>query len=294
MKLLAWCTAILGKLRTATFTTHSHSQGGMAHPIRSVLHAQVGVMHTNYLDYARREENGHIKEALLKCARASRGGGGRGGRKGLLWRLQQRHQHRSLSYTQYGNVCELPTWLHSPLLSSVFIGACLQVHQRLGVPHPLPQGHQAVRRGTAAATAGDHVRARGVALLPQGEWNGRATALGAEATLMCTGARTVGGRGTQLAQCSAGRCRSVSKFPHHAQTSVTMVLLSCAVQVGEHKAQQVETGEPAWPKGAYFLGKVRPSRGGAEEGRKGGGGEEKEGRWRGGKRKADGRRKGIV
>jgi digalactosyldiacylglycerol synthase len=26
----------------------------------------VGVMHTNYLDYARREEGGHIKEALLK------------------------------------------------------------------------------------------------------------------------------------------------------------------------------------------------------------------------------------
>jgi digalactosyldiacylglycerol synthase len=26
----------------------------------------VGVMHTNYLDYARREERGHIKEALLR------------------------------------------------------------------------------------------------------------------------------------------------------------------------------------------------------------------------------------
>jgi hypothetical protein len=26
----------------------------------------VGVMHTNYLDYARREENGGVKEALLK------------------------------------------------------------------------------------------------------------------------------------------------------------------------------------------------------------------------------------
>jgi len=26
----------------------------------------VGVMHTNYLDYARREEKGHVKEALLK------------------------------------------------------------------------------------------------------------------------------------------------------------------------------------------------------------------------------------
>ncbi len=26
----------------------------------------VGVMHTNYLDYARREEGGHIKEMLLK------------------------------------------------------------------------------------------------------------------------------------------------------------------------------------------------------------------------------------
>jgi digalactosyldiacylglycerol synthase len=26
----------------------------------------VGVMHTNYLDYARREESGHIKELLLK------------------------------------------------------------------------------------------------------------------------------------------------------------------------------------------------------------------------------------
>jgi digalactosyldiacylglycerol synthase len=27
----------------------------------------VGVMHTNYLDYARREEGGDVKEALLKC-----------------------------------------------------------------------------------------------------------------------------------------------------------------------------------------------------------------------------------
>lgn len=27
----------------------------------------VGVMHTNYLDYARREDNGNVKEALLKC-----------------------------------------------------------------------------------------------------------------------------------------------------------------------------------------------------------------------------------
>jgi digalactosyldiacylglycerol synthase len=26
----------------------------------------VGVMHTNYLDYARREDKGYIKEALLK------------------------------------------------------------------------------------------------------------------------------------------------------------------------------------------------------------------------------------
>jgi hypothetical protein len=31
----------------------------------------VGVMHTNYLDYARREEKGHIKEALLRCARCN-------------------------------------------------------------------------------------------------------------------------------------------------------------------------------------------------------------------------------
>jgi hypothetical protein len=29
----------------------------------------VGVMHTNYLDYARREEKGHIKEALLRCVK---------------------------------------------------------------------------------------------------------------------------------------------------------------------------------------------------------------------------------
>jgi hypothetical protein len=27
---------------------------------------QVGVMHTNYLDYARREDNGNVKELLLK------------------------------------------------------------------------------------------------------------------------------------------------------------------------------------------------------------------------------------
>ncbi len=26
----------------------------------------VGVMHTNYLDYARREENGNLKEQILK------------------------------------------------------------------------------------------------------------------------------------------------------------------------------------------------------------------------------------
>jgi digalactosyldiacylglycerol synthase len=26
----------------------------------------VGVMHTNYLDYARREESGHLKEMVLK------------------------------------------------------------------------------------------------------------------------------------------------------------------------------------------------------------------------------------
>ena len=29
----------------------------------------VGVMHTNYLDYARREEGGQMKEAVLRCAR---------------------------------------------------------------------------------------------------------------------------------------------------------------------------------------------------------------------------------
>lgn len=43
----------------------------------------VGVMHTNYLDYARREERGHIKEALLRWD----GSGGCLGvlRAGMCW-----------------------------------------------------------------------------------------------------------------------------------------------------------------------------------------------------------------
>jgi hypothetical protein len=42
----------------------------------------VGVMHTNYLDYARREEKGHIKEALLRCV----------GANSLMWTyIFQRH-----------------------------------------------------------------------------------------------------------------------------------------------------------------------------------------------------------
>ena len=51
---IGWADSMMRKLASKTLVTSL------------VACMQVGVMHTNYLDYARREDNGNVKELLLK------------------------------------------------------------------------------------------------------------------------------------------------------------------------------------------------------------------------------------